>query len=418
MDNIDWQSPEVQELITTSLFPYSKLADTPFLLAMRPKTYLVNAVGALHVDKELHEGPRPYDVIKECIEKFLKMPNNYTKGTIFESPENEAEAFEIMTNLRELIRKDDIFEEFVNNLFGDNKRASLSSMHVSVKIKERIKMYKRNITPHLLNRLLVRLGQDYYQYDKNPYFENLFYCEGGKDEYLIKTRLLTYLCNCGKEKVRLKELVGHLKMFDYPKEMISIALNQLLTQIRQLILSNTRNHYNSDEFEIRGDDLISITKAGEGYINYGIKSFDYISEIIVDCYVDEKDFNIQENVGMRGRFDATREFINILGILELKEINGFLNNSENIKRDGKKDYMAIYGNTFITYEMRKHIVDAMRNIYYSLMSNTIYEIEEWEEIPNMEMYNKQLHKIIERMRNDQIIQQENMSKILDMELNL
>jgi len=167
IDNIDWQPPPIQEKIISRILPYAHLSNSPFLLAMRPAAYFHNKLGARLVDIEEQEGPKPFPVIIDCLHKFERAPAPYLDKTAYAIEPLSSTIIGDLRLLRQAMEEGDVFESFVNNMFGDNVRASLASVHTITKFKEEPSKSEVRVSPHMLNRLLIRRGKQYFEYIDN-----------------------------------------------------------------------------------------------------------------------------------------------------------------------------------------------------------------------------------------------------------
>jgi len=151
----------------------------------------------------------------------------------------------------------------------------------------------------------------------------------------------------------------------------------MLIQTRQLLLSSSRNEFSLEDIKNGIDDLVSITPMGIGYINYGIYHCDYISEVIMDCTVDDRIFAPSQFGGLKGRFDALREFLRVLAELDYNEVCRFMDNADKeFGGEGRKEYTSIYGFNTISFAIRESVIRSTLAIFRSIINDAEKHREE------------------------------------------
>jgi len=122
---------------------------------------------------------------------------------------------------------------------------------------------------------------------------NLLYFRKGQDEsdFLLSHRILSLLSNI--QYASLTDLVGWLRILDYPKEVVYGCLHMLHGPL--LIRGTDR-----DMFEPRSPpSSVYLTEAGAYYRNHLLKAVDYVSAAVLDVPLEHR--------AVRQMFDRDRE---------------------------------------------------------------------------------------------------------------
>jgi len=340
------------------------------IITMRPETLERNYLKELsdkmyHPNNEItidfieYEPLKSSDVCLNRINNFIEKPDIFKK---YCSASKESEITDKFSTLKSLFEKiDDQKEEFIsfiNNLFQNNIRNALIFCMYMVKID---KDFIKDFSIHKLKRALLAGKNDFYKSENNIYVQNLFRISDFKkfnNDYFIKLRILHYLIKNNKQTIG--KLTINLHLFDYELNNIRLALNDLLEQTRQLIISGGKMSYNEDDFATSNSDIILITKIGKNYYYNLYKDLDYLEEVTLDTYPPESIIDIGKlyKDTLARRFEFILDFINNLFAEEKEEIKNFLkkyNDKEGIKN-------MLPDNYFFTFNMINNIKESMEKI--------------------------------------------------------
>ena len=243
IDNIDRASPTVQGVVRDTLISHRRRFGNTFLVCLRPDTLMAEPVGDAGqvLDRQDHCGPEPYDVVIDRLERFIENPEDFLKSQ--ELPENiEDHARKLGKTIYNHLTEDrtKTMKRFIENVAGNNIRTALL-LATRIFTFERSEEYE--FTSHPLIRAMISPPYRFYQSHPKSAVENVFRVRRVTEAkgLLVKPRILRYLIGSDEKEKLISELITILGLFDYDRDLIRKACNDLMEPAHQLIISDTKS---------------------------------------------------------------------------------------------------------------------------------------------------------------------------------
>ncbi len=183
----------------------------------------------------------------------------------------------------------------------------------------------------------VALDNKKYYNHENSKIHNIFYPSGNGTLIFLKYKILKFLdlrlVNLGiSEKFyKLEDLIDDFIENGYKKKTLNTELKDLLNY--GLIETEDMISDSEEDGDIEFSNAISITSKGHYYIEYLVTKFSYISIILQDSIIMDKDYfskmvkvfpkaNAYGKSNLTERFEVVNLFIEYLKVREIEELAG------------------------------------------------------------------------------------------------
>jgi hypothetical protein len=355
IDNVDREVPEIQQVIERIVRSLAEQCDAKVIFNIRQTTYHQGSIDRLSklVDKVAYCGPIPLEVVYSRIDNFVNKDSIYEKCLEKYKVEQIEIYREKLKYIKENFLKTDRFTNFFQSLCGQSVRKGLmiaqslilNSVYNPMDIptgKDRIHKSvegKDLRMGDIIRALLVRTNETF---DYRGAVENVFQTQKNQNtSHFIKLRILKAVRMAGEDGIIINRLVSALKEFKYSEELIIDSLDEMLTDLKRLIWTNTSSTEDgSSEYLIKHKPNARIfsSSIGEGYINFLYKHVDYIQEVMMDTSVESSYFRSGWNPRLiEDRLTLVLRFCEYLFKQEQSEVK------EYFKKNNPDNYERIFG---------------------------------------------------------------------------
>lgn len=329
-DNLDPLPPVDQHRIVLTALRVGEISNCRIILSLRPLTYVSRLQGAQTVVELVeHAGPDAIDLIQSRIRTHIDALSDSLLGERLRvaagSPARGAAPLEVTqhsdgewyvhTALGEtpmrVIRGwlDGVSRTLGRNLSPNAQTAGQPSLRYFLagvsgySLRTALLLSQKIAATHLLSQEEIghRLGRegqsvlsdwegiramllarrDVYIPMRNRVIDNVFTAghDGRRGDALCKLRILQALANePGAAKARtLNELRFYISLFEYDEVVLLDALNALVAQTKRLCWCTSTVYL--ENLSWYGNDEIHLAAAGGFYLNYAVRSFDYVVEM-------------------------------------------------------------------------------------------------------------------------------------------
>ncbi len=314
LDNLDRVYPTVQRKVIEAVHTHARMGGPTFMILVRPETFDIVGLGTGIIDVENQNGPKPFDVISQHLNKFCADPEKYY------SPDAGLphQQFEILIKYLESVKRaiytdpHQVFSKFMDNVCGKSIRIG-HLIAQSFFYASRAEMMNDSVNVHDLIRLCIRGDSPQLIWKPNGVIEHLFRVSTQTTSgLLIKPRILRYLGRSERTRRKFGEIHNVITGFGYDNSIITDAINDLMNTNHQLIRSNGFDYYGNRALQISGGDNLRLTETGKGYSDYLLSDLDYIQEVMLDTYVDAFGDHLVALDIIHGVYVAARRILMIL----------------------------------------------------------------------------------------------------------
>jgi hypothetical protein len=299
LDNLDICSPVVQNIAKDIIVRYFYNSNLKLIVTVRQSTYLglFDTGFALEAASTIgHKGP---DVIK-VIEYHLNRAIDNASSLLAGIKHTESAVQYLTDNLKKI--KNRILDDntgtvcmFIKNACGNNIRKALilSRNLISNSVYNPFSI-EANITTGTILRALLVGNNSVYTWSYDQEIDNLFHVDNYQDKaYLTKIRILRALSKTNfPDGFELAKLIDLMVGFGYSLGQIRHALNEMMSETKRLIWSNTLQSFKSiNEFIQAKTSQLFISTAGLGYQSALFKNSYYFQEVTLDITVDSTEFS-------------------------------------------------------------------------------------------------------------------------------
>lgn len=379
IDNVDRETSLVQQQVKLIIKPFARVSGGRTIINARQTTYYQqfdDDGSSDPIDVVPYCGPKPVEILKARIDDFI---DNHQRFNSYYNPEYLPYLVEGIKNIRENYLNNDALLNLFTNLCGRSIRRCLllaqNLINNSVFDPSRIvgdvndsSKEKSNIRIGDILRAIIVGTEDIFRTSPINIIDNLFQVSSFSGScYLLKLRILK-LIFCSKNfGVTITSLIGKITGFGYSISMICDAINELKSEQKRLIWSDSvrMNFKNEEDLVSHGPTRLYITTTGEGYINYLSANIDYIQEVMLDTKVEVLKFGSGWNYEkMEERFELLLKFLTLLSEVDRSEMEMFsaFNNIDDYKQYFNEEVL-------ITKHMFIKIKDRITKILTSVIEN-------------------------------------------------
>jgi len=331
-DNLDICSAIVQNVAKDFITRYFNNISSKIIVCLRNSTYSTLYETAMAIDAATvvkHYGPDILSVIDDRLYKLIQKPDLYI---IDQNIEKTIETFILnVKKIRDYINKNDTVKNFIRAICGNSIRKALFLARnlISNSIFDLFSVTTEINTSNII-RALMTGKNDSYEWSMQNQIDNIYHVDGYHDKgYFIKLRILRALKNkTHPDGIEFGKLIELLRGYNYSYDLILDAINEMLSEPKRLIWSNSLLHFKSlEELFQAKSSLFYISSAGIGYQSWLFKNIGYFQEASLDLYAD----SILIGTGwdytkISNRIQLLFKFIRILVEIDLDEMNEFLTN--------------------------------------------------------------------------------------------
>ena len=356
-DNIDKATTIVQSMMVSILDDCAGDPGPAMIVALREETRdrfgLGKNKGSLIMDVVMHQGVKPSAVVLDRFERFINKCEDYFEPNDGMTKSEFEQIYEYLSKVYKLINPDNQRQSpyltFLDHACGKSVRLALLCAENLLKVSIEDMRDPKFSAYSLIRTTVVNQAYSQFRATVRSPIPNLFDVKGYyKGRLLIKPRVLTFLKNCEGNRTTLNVLRRTLKGFGYSETtLIKDTVQEMQNIYCQLIRSDGFDFYESErEFLMAGNQKITLTEIGLGYIEHIMNSIDYLQEVMLDCRIPE-DWLSQEFgfSTLPEKFSLLVKFLRELLEEDRKETQKFC------YYFSRNDFYRFFGSDIITIEL-------------------------------------------------------------------
>jgi hypothetical protein len=327
LDNLDIVNPFVQRKVVEIVHTHTQREGPTFLILIRPEAFDRLGMGTGIIDKEVHRGNTPSEIVLIRLQEFCDDPERYFEPKGGLTLEHFATIKRYARRINQTLRNDHnlSFAKFINDACGISIRSAflIAQNIFSASIAE---MNDETLHARDLIRICVRGDGAQLHWQPNNGIEHLFRVSSRETgELLVKPRILCYLGRTEKGQRSISEVVNSMRSFGYDESIVLDAINDMMQIWNQLLRSNGFDYYGDASLKKYNGDRVQLTDIGKGYINNLVHDIDYLQEVMLDTYVDGDHFPKSFSYGyLIEKFRLIRLFLDEIRRTDVTEMQRFL----------------------------------------------------------------------------------------------
>lgn len=335
VDNVDREPSLVQQVVKLMIKPFSRVSGGRTIVNARQTTYYQQFYDdgmSDPIDVVPYCGPAPVEILKSRLDSFVSKNDDYVD---FYNPERLPNLVEGIKHIRENYLSTDTFQSVFSSLCGRSVRRSLllaqNIIHNSVYDPSTIMHSTGSHDGVRIGDVLRALfvgTDDIFRTGPNNIIDNIFEVSSYPGAtYLLKVRII-HLLNCiGENGITITRLIDILSGFGYTLSMICDAINELKSETKRLIWSDSVRLSFQGESDLvsRGSSHLYLSSTGQGYFNNLIINIAYIQEVMLDTRVESEDFGSGWKYEvLEDRFELVLKFLSMLSRYDQNEVLSFV----------------------------------------------------------------------------------------------